>query len=91
MSDLQKHIAERKKRDPEFARNYDEGFEAFKLGVMLKQARKEAGLTQEELAIIIHTKKSAISRIENHSGDIKFSTLEKIASALGKHLRVNFV
>ncbi|MCK4312765.1 MAG: helix-turn-helix domain-containing protein [Candidatus Cloacimonetes bacterium] len=91
MSDLQKYIAERKKRDPEFARNYDEGFEAFKLGVMLKQARKEAGLTQEELAIIIHTKKSAISRIENHSGDIKFSTLEKIASALGKHLRVNFV
>lgn len=91
MSDLQKYIAERKKRDPEFARNYDEGFEAFKLGVMLKQARKEAGLTQEELAIKIHTKKSAISRIENHSGDIKFSTLEKIASALGKNLKVNFV
>ena len=90
MSDLQKYIVERKKRDPEFARNYDEGFEAFKLGVMLKQARKEAGLTQEELAIKIHTKKSAISRIENHSGDIKFSTLEKIASALGKHLKVNF-
>jgi len=55
MSDLQKYIAERKKRDPEFARNYDVGFEAFKLGVMLKQARKEAGLTQEELAIKIHT------------------------------------
>ncbi len=90
MSDLQKYIAERKKRDPEFARNYDDGFEAFKLGVMLKQARKEAGLTQEELAIKIHTKKSAISRIENHSGDIKFSTLEKIASALGKHLKVIF-
>ncbi len=90
MSDLQKYIAERKKRDPDFAKNYDEGFEAFKLGVMLKQARKEAGLTQEELAIKIHTKKSAISRIENHSGDIKFSTLGKIASALGKHLKVNF-
>ena len=91
MSDLQNYIAERKKRNPEFARNYYEGFEAFKLGIMLKQARKEAGLTQEELAIKIHTKKSAISRIENHSGDIKFSTLEKIASALGKHLNVNFV
>ncbi len=57
MSDLQKNIAERKKRDPDFAKNYDEGFEAFKLGVMLKQARKEAGLTQEELAQKIQTKK----------------------------------
>jgi DNA-binding XRE family transcriptional regulator len=90
MSDLQKYIAERKKRSPEFAKNYDEGFETFKLGVMLKQARKEAGLTQEALAKKIHTQKSAISRIENHSGDIKFSTLEKIASALGKHLKVTF-
>ncbi len=90
MSDLQKYIAERKKKSPDFAKNYEEGFEAFKLGVMLKQARKEAGLPQEELAIKIHTKKSAISRIENHSGDIKFSTLEKIASALGKHLKVSF-
>ncbi|MBL7148816.1 MAG: helix-turn-helix domain-containing protein [Candidatus Cloacimonetes bacterium] len=90
MSDLQKHIVERKKKDPEFTKNYNNGFEDFKLGVMLKQARKEAGLTQEELAERIHTKKSAISRIENHSGDIKFSTLEKIASALGKHLKVTF-
>jgi HTH-type transcriptional regulator / antitoxin HipB len=90
MSDLQKHIQEWKNKSPEFAEHYDEGFEAFKLGVMLKQARKEAGLTQEELAQKIQTKKSAISRIENHSGDIKFSTLERIASALGKHLKVSF-
>jgi len=90
MSDLQKHIQEWKEKSPEFAKNYDEGFEAFKLGVMLKQARIEAGLTQEELARKMQTKKSAISRIENHSEDIKFSTLGKIASALGKHLKVSF-
>ena len=55
---------------------------------MLKMAREEAGLTQEQLARKVKTKKSAISRIENHAEDIKLSTLEKIASALGKKLHV---
>lgn len=90
MSDLQKHILEKKVENPKFAKKYDEGFEAFKIGIILKQARKEAGLTQEQLAIKTNTQKSAISRIENHAGDIKFSTLEKIATALGKHLEVRF-
>ena len=50
MSDLQKYIAKRKARDPEFTKDYDGGYEEFKIGVMLKMAREEAGLTQEELA-----------------------------------------
>jgi len=58
---------------------------------LLKQAREEAGLTQEELAVKLDTKKSAISRIENHAEDIKLSTLEKFAHALGKHLRLEVV
>ena len=41
MSDLQKYIKQRKARDPEFAKNYDRGYEAFKIGVMLKMAREE--------------------------------------------------
>jgi ribosome-binding protein aMBF1 (putative translation factor) len=88
MSDLQKYIAQRKKRDPEFAKNYETGYQEFKIGVMLKVAREEAGLTQEQLAEKLNTKKSAISRIENHAEDIKLSTLEKIAQALGKTLHV---
>ncbi len=88
MSDLQKYIKKRKKRDPEFANGFDTGYEQFKIGVLLKQAREEAGLTQEELAVRLDTKKSAISRIENHAEDIKLSTLEKFAHALGKHLRL---
>jgi transcriptional regulator with XRE-family HTH domain len=50
--------------------------------------REAAGLSQEELANRLKTKKTAISRIENHAEDIKFSTLEKVAAALGKRLRV---
>lgn len=86
MSDVRKYIKKRKASDPVFAKDYDSGYEQFKIGVMLKQAREEAGITQEELAHRLHTKKTAISRIENHAEDIKLSTLEKFAHALGKHL-----
>jgi HTH-type transcriptional regulator/antitoxin HipB len=51
MSDLQKYIKKRKARDPEFAKNFDSGYEQFKIGVMLKQARQDAGFTQEELSV----------------------------------------
>lgn len=88
MSDLQKYIKKRKARDPEFAKGFDTGYGQFKIGVLLKQAREETGLTQEELAVRLETQKSAISRIENHAEDIKLSTLEKFAHALGKHLRL---
>lgn len=88
MSDLKKYITERKKRDKRLAEGYDEGYEQFKIGVMLRQARENAGLTQDELARRLHTKKTSISRIENHAEDIKLSTLERVASALGKRLEV---
>ena len=89
MSDLKKYINKRKKRDKKFAEGYDEGYEQFKIGVMLRQARESAGLTQEELARRLKTKKTAISRIENHAEDIKLSTLKRVATALGKRLQVN--
>ena len=91
MSDLEKYIQKRKEKDPEFAKDYDSGYDEFKIGVMLKLAREEAGLTQEQLARKIKVKKSAISRIENHAKDIKLSTLEKIAKGLGKKLKVEMV
>jgi HTH-type transcriptional regulator/antitoxin HipB len=65
MSDLKKYIKNRKSRDSEFANGFDSGYEQFKIGVILKNAREEAGLTQEQLAQKLQTKKSAISRIEN--------------------------
>jgi len=86
MSDLQKYIEKRKARDPEFAQDFESGYEQFKIGVMLKQARLDAGVTQEQLAERLCTKKTAISRIENHAEDIKLSTLERFAEALGQRL-----
>ena len=88
MSDLQKYVDDRKKKDKAFEEGYDAGYEQFKVGVMLRQARETAGLTQEELARRLNTQKTAISRIENHAEDIKLSTLERVATALGKRLEV---
>lgn len=88
MSDLERYIERRKKRSPKFAENFESGYEAFEFSVMLRQARERAGVTQEMIAKKLRTKKSAISRIENHSEDIRLSTLGKYAKALGKKLKV---
>ena len=57
---------------------YEESAQMFILSEMLKEARKEAKLTQEQLAEKAGTKKSYISRIENARGDIQLSTLIRI-------------
>jgi DNA-binding XRE family transcriptional regulator len=88
MDDLDKYIVKRKKKSPKFAQNYDKGYEQFKIGTLLKQARLDAGLTQEEVADKLQTGKSAISRIENHAEDIRLSTLVNYAQALGKSLKL---
>ena len=89
MSDLKKYVSKRKQLDEEFSENYENGYQAFKIGALLKQAREASGLTQEEIAKKMHTNKSAISRIENHAEDIRLSTLEKAAVALGRKLEVS--
>jgi HTH-type transcriptional regulator / antitoxin HipB len=62
-----------------------------RVGEMLRKARESTGVSQEELASRLKTKRTAISRIENHADDIKLSTLERVAKALGKELKVKIV
>jgi DNA-binding XRE family transcriptional regulator len=70
---------------------FDEEFEAFKIGVIIQEARKNQHLTQEELALKVGTTKNYISRIENDASDIKLSTLIRIIrEGLGGHLRLSF-
>ena len=69
---------------------YEEGFEAFKLGVMLQELRKEYGMTQEQLAEKCGTTKTYISRIENDASDIRLSTLMRIIrEGFGRHLHLS--
>jgi len=69
---------------------YDADSLAFRLGVMLKEARKSAMITQDELAQRTGTKKSYISRIERGQSDIQISTYYKLIEiGLGKHLNIS--
>ena len=88
MSDVTKYVEGRLKHDREFALNFDSGYEDFKIGVLLRQVREAAGLTQEELARKMNTKKSVISRMENHADDIRLSTLRRYAEALGADIQI---
>jgi len=68
---------------------FEEEFEAFKLGVMIQELRKEKGLTQSQLAEKCGTTKTYISRIENNASDIRLSTLMRIIrEGLGGHLKL---
>ena len=61
---------------------------AFAIGEILRDARKEANMTQEELATKTGTRKSFISRIENGHSDIQLSTLYRLVE-IGFGKRVN--
>jgi len=77
------------KRGSKKREKWEQDFEAFRLGVMLEEARTKLGLTQEELADKCGTNKSYISRIENNASDIRLSTLMKIIQqGLGGHLKL---
>ena len=69
---------------------YDSESLAFRLGAMLKEARNEDRITQEELAQKTGTKKSNISRIERGKSDIQMSTYQKlIETGLGRNLNIS--
>lgn len=69
---------------------YEQEFEAFKIGILIQEARKRKNLTQEELALKVGTTKNYISRIENNASDIRLSTLMRIINdGLGGHLTLS--
>lgn len=66
---------------------FEKGYESFKLGFLIQQARLEKGMTQEELAEKCGTNKGYISKIENNVKEARLSTLQKIVElGLGGHL-----
>ncbi len=80
-------------KDPEVKKEYNQLAPAYELRKQLIRIRKNAGFTQEELAELLNTKKSNISRLENVNSKIspKLSTIEKYAQAVGYRLEINFV
>ncbi len=71
---------------------YEEGSQMFIISEMLKEARKEANMTQGQLAEKTGTKKSYISKIENGRGNIQLSTLIRIFEVgLNKRIGLTFL
>ena len=80
-------------QNPEVKEEYDLLSSTYELRKKLIRLRKGAGLTQAELAEILHTKKSNISRLESVNSKIspKLSTIEEYAKAVGFRVEINFV
>lgn len=68
---------------------FDKGYEAFKFGALIQQARLKKGYTQEQLANKIGSNKAYISRVENNSKDLRLSTLQRIIEGLGGQLNLS--
>jgi ribosome-binding protein aMBF1 (putative translation factor) len=75
--------------DEEYAKAYDELGTEFELACQLTEARARAGLTQDELAVRMHTSRTVIARLESGRGLPSTRTLERLAAATGCRLRIS--
>ena len=89
MSNLRKYINKRIQSDPEFADNFFEGYESFKVGILLRQEREAAGMTQEDMARQLCMSRSAIAKVESHTEEVRLSLIKQYANALGKSLYIS--
>ncbi len=65
-------------------------FESFKIGLLLKKAREEKNLTQQELGDIIDKKRTYISRVENNGSNLTLKTLfEIVEKGLGGKVKIS--
>ena len=70
--------------------DFDERAQAYMIAEMLKSAREEAHLTQQELADKLQVKRTYISKMERAISDMRLSTLKKVVEeGLGGKLRIN--
>ena len=78
------------KRGTEKREELETGYENFKIGALIQNARLEKGMTQEELAEKVGTTKSYISKIENNLKEARISTLQRIVElGFGGHLELS--
>ncbi|HHW39360.1 MAG TPA: helix-turn-helix transcriptional regulator [Bacillales bacterium] len=87
MSFLDRYVSERTK-DPNFRKEWENSGAEYEIARQIIKIRKEKGMTQKQLAQLLQTKQSAISRIENGDQNITLSTLKKIATVLKEPIRI---
>jgi DNA-binding XRE family transcriptional regulator len=90
MSYTDELIAKYSKQDPDFEHSYKEECEKLDIAVALTALRKEEGLSQKQLAELVHKPQSTIARIENGTLNPSYQVLSDIAHGVGRRLEVNF-
>lgn len=77
-------------KDTERRDQLDRDFESIKIGVLLRKARKEKNLTQEQLAELVDKKRTYISRVENNGSNLTLKTLHDIVEkGLGGKVKIS--
>lgn len=79
------------KEDPKFKNAYDELEEEFSIQKELLRARSKAGMTQEQIAEKMNTKREAVTRLESSGNSPSLTTLKKYAHAVGCKLQIKLV
>lgn len=90
MDDMQKYLDEQLK-NPEFKNEYDALEPEFALIRAILDARREKGITQKELSERTGIAQGDISKLENGSANPSVKTLKRVAAALGKKVKIEFV
>lgn len=90
MDDMQKYLDEQLK-DPEFKQEYDALEPEFAVVRAILDARREKGITQKELSERTGMAQGDISKLENGSSNPSVKTLKRVAAALGKKVKIEFV
>lgn len=88
--DFQEYLSERLK-NRKFRRYYDEYGKQLEISYQILKLRKQKGISQLELAKKVGTKQSNIARIEAGQQNFSIDTLEKIASAFKRELKIEFI
>jgi ribosome-binding protein aMBF1 (putative translation factor) len=84
---LDEIVAERTAANPEFPLLVEAALRRRQLLRALAEQRKELGLSQTIVAARMHTSQPTVAKLEAADGDVKFSTVERFAAALGKQLK----
>ena len=84
------HYLEKELKDPQFRKYYEEYGKQLEIAYQILQLRKKQGLSQAQLAKKLKTSQSNVARMETGQQNFTTDTLQKIASALNRELRIQF-
>jgi transcriptional regulator with XRE-family HTH domain len=83
-TEIEKFITDRKAKNPKRWAKFEDKYRAYAVGMLLAEYREQAGVSLTELAKLAGMHKTALSRLENHGEDVRFSTLARYVEATGK-------